>query len=197
MSTTIPVYFGAVKVVSELQAYDPIDLLKDIESFDVRGLVPHEGWYSTLSRNYWLQHVLNCIARHQEIAGLEFNFPALPGTSRLVSGCSVLDSLKTSIALRAIEDVAAQLTGGIPPLGDLGAEHAYIGNIRKGHFPGAFESAPVLRKIEPADDDWKDVFDIVAFYSYVKMLRQALLEAEGERKFVFVLATPWGANPTR
>ena len=196
MGDCIPVYFGAVAVDPTFQARDAFDVLMDLEEFEGRKRAPQQGWYCTVSKNYWLQHVLDCLARHFRIPGLEFNYPVRPGTRHLTSGCSVLDGLQVMTAQKGLGEIRQRIEGGIPPLGEFDAQ--YFDELRQRFEPGGFQKAAIQEKIEINDfggSYWGDSPEDQAqifFCSYVKTLDHALSQVEGDKKFVFVLACPWG-----
>ena len=132
----------------------------------------------------------------RDFPGLEFNYPVRPGTRYLTSGCSVLDGLQALTARKSLGEVRQRIEGGIPPLGEF--DSPYFDDLRQRFEPGDFQKATIQEKIEinefirstwgpPLEDQY-----LILFSSYLKTLDHVLSQVEGDKKFVFVLACPWG-----
>lgn len=135
-------------------------------------------WKCT-SRNWWLQHALLLICRGLEIEGLEFIDTDIEIT--------YLDRKELEAASNALEKILHEIRNGIPRLGPEIEEegsiwwlHHFIeeGEVKKfsnGIMRKAFSESKAVYEIDIIPDSGYK--SIVGFYSFLKSLEAAVIEA--------------------
>lgn len=167
MSHYIPVFFFPVKeaeIPQQLSGWeDALSLIG--KRFENRR---KSGLRESVSRNWWHQYTLDLICKGLQIDGLEFI------RSEIV--CLHVNELKA--ALKALDTVLNKVADDIPNLGPF--EDTDIEGLRIPKHKKAVKRAKSSYKIN-VKTDW-GFNATVGFYSFVKSLREAMLEAIAKKQ---------------